>query len=256
MSTSRYDSLQISANRRFLKGLTLSGAYSYAGGTGNNYVGDSGSVSNSGIYTQLSPKLARSRNTLVQHHAAVFSYTFDVPKGSKLLPSAVSRQVLDGWQIQGVSTFATGQVQNVIFTTTDNFDFSGGGEVCGTGIVQSGSAVLSRDKRTINQWFDTSVFKRPSGRGDLGNNCDNAKFTNPGFNNHDLSLFKKFQLHSEKRQLEFRWETFNTFNHTQFSTIGTTAQFDPTGKQTNTTFGTATAARDGRKMMFGLKFIF
>jgi hypothetical protein len=97
---------------------------------------------------------------------------------------------------------------------------------------------------------------RPTGRGDVGNNCNNAKFTLPGFNNHDLSLFKKFPLKNEKRYFEIRWETFNSFNHTQFLTVGTTAQFDPTGKQTNGTFGKVTAAKDARKMMLGIKFTF
>jgi len=180
-------------------------------------------------------------------------------KGSKLIPGAVSRQAFDGWQFQGVSTFATGAVSNVSFTTSDGFDFTGGGESCG--IVQTGNAALPRDQKTQDpatsgSWFNTSVFKRPSGRGDLGNNCSNAKFTLPGFNNHDLSLFKKFKLGSEKRTLEFRWETFNSFNHTQFSAVGTTANFAADGTQTTTTFGKATAARDGRKMMFGLKFAF
>ena len=222
----------------------------------DNYVGVAGNGTTTGVYRQLSPKFNRSRNTLVNHHAAVFSYTIDLPKGSRVMPNAVGRQILDGWQVLGVSTFATGPVSNVTFTTTDNFDFSGGGEVCGTGTVQTGSAVLPRDQRTVDSWFNTAVFKRPSGRGDLGNNCDNAKFTQPGFNNHDLSLFKKFSLGNEKRTLEFRWETFNALNHTQFSTIGTAAQFAADGSQTNTTFGKATAARDGRKMMFGLKFNF
>ncbi len=253
---SRYDSLQVSANRRFAQGIMFSAAYTYAGGMSDNFVGTSTSATNTGVYQQLSPKFNRSRNTLVNHQVAVFSYTIDLPKGSRLLPNAVGRQILDGWQILGVSTFANGQVSNVTFTTTDNFDFSGGGEVCGTGIVQTGRAVLPRDQRTVDTWFNAAVFQRPSGRGDLGNNCDNAKFTQPGFNNHDLSVFKRFPLKSEKRNLEFRWETFNTFNHTQFSTIGIAAQFAADGTQTNTTFGKATAARDGRKMMLGLKFSF
>ena len=164
--------------------------------------------------------------------------------------------MLDSWQIQGVSTFAAGQISNVNFGTTDGFDFSGGGEVCGTGIVQTGNAVLARDQRGVDNWFNTAVFQRPSGRGDIGNNCNNGKFIQPGYNNHDLSLFKRFPLKSEKRSLEFRWETFNTFNHTQFKTVGVTATFDPTGRQTNGTFGKITEARDPRKMMFGLKFIF
>jgi hypothetical protein len=145
-------------------------------------------------------------------------------------------------------------VSDISGGTQDGFDFTGGGESCGT-YVQTGNAVLPRGERNIDQWFNTSVFKRPIGRGDIGNNCNNGKFLLPGFNNHDLSLFKTFRF-SESKTLQFRWETFNTFNHTQFSTIGTTAQWSVAGLQTNGTFGKATAARDGRKMMFGLKFIF
>jgi hypothetical protein len=250
--TGRYDSLQVSANRRFSQGLMFSASYTYAGGTQNHANGNA-----TQMYQQLDPSNNRSRNTLVNQHAAVFSYTVDIPRGSRLLmPNAVGRQLLDGWQVLGVSTLANGQVSNVTFTTTDNFDFNGGGEVCGTGIVQTGNATLDRDKRTVDSWFNTSVFQRPSGRGDLGNNCNNAKFKLPGFHNHDLSLFKKFPLKSEKRSLEFRLETFNTFNHTQFNTVGTAAQYTPTGAQTNTTFGKVTSARDARRMMMGLKFVF
>ena len=250
--TGRYDSLQASANRRFSQGVMFSAAYTWAGGTQNTANGSA-----TQLYQQLAPSNNRSRNTLVNQHAAVFSYTIEIPKASRfLLPNAVGRQILDGWQILGVSTMANGQIGNVGFTTTDNFDFSGGGEVCGTGIVQTGNATLPRGQRSVDQWFNTSVFQRPSGRGDLGNNCNNGKFKNPGFHNHDLSVFKRFPLMSEKRSLELRVETFNTFNHTQFSAIGTTAQFTPAGAQTNTSFGRATAAREGRRMMMGLKFVF
>ena len=99
-TSSRYDSLQVSANRRFLQGFTFSGAYTYAGGTSN------------GIFQQLSSSLNRSRNS-VQHHVAVFSYSVELPKGSRLMPGAVTRQVLDGWNFTGISTFATGSVSNV-----------------------------------------------------------------------------------------------------------------------------------------------
>ncbi len=248
----RYDSLQVSANRRFSQGLMFSAAYTYAGGTQNHANGNA-----TQMYQQLDPVNNRSRNTLVNQHAAVFSYTVDIPKSSqRIMNNAVGKQILDGWQILGVSTLANGQVSNVSFSTSDNFDFSGGGEVCGTGIVQTGNATLARDQRGVDNWFNTSVFQRPSGRGDIGNNCNNAKFKMPGFNNHDLSLRKVFPVSGDKRYLEFKLETFNTFNHTQFSSIGTAALFNATGVQTNTTFGRATAARDGRKMVMGLKFIF
>jgi hypothetical protein len=244
-TTSRYDSLQVSANRRFYRGFQLSGAYTYAGGTSNGW-------------NQLNPlpsSAARSRNDTVQMHVAVFTYTVELPKGSRLIKGAVARHALDNWQFQGVSTFTTGQISNISASYSDNFDFSGGGETCGS-VIQTGSAVLPRDQRGVDNWFNTAVFQRPSGRGQIGNNCGNAKFTQPGFNNQDFSIFKKFNLHSEKRTLEFRAEAFNALNHTQFSTVGTSATFNPAGQQTNTTFGRITATRDARKMVFGLKFAF
>jgi hypothetical protein len=103
--------------------------------------------------------------------------------------------------------------------------------------------------------FNTSVFQRPSGRGDIGNNCGNAKFRLPGFNNHDMSLFKNFPIR-EGKVLQLRWEIYNTFNHTQYSSVNTTATFNPQGVQTNTSFGKVTAARDERRMQLALRFTF
>jgi hypothetical protein len=245
-TTSRYDSLQVSANRRFSRGFQMSAAYTYAGGTSKGWNQNN----------PLPSSAANSRNTSVQMHVAVLTYTVELPRGSRLIKGAVASQILDHWQIQGVSTFTTGLVSDVSASFSDSFDFSGGGETCGI-YNQTGSAVLPRDQRGVDNWFNTAVFVRPPNvRGQIGNNCNNAKFTLPGFNNQDISVFKKFNLHSEKRTLEFRAESFNTLNHTQFSTVGTSATFNATGQQTNTTFGKVTAARDGRKVMLGLKFSF
>jgi hypothetical protein len=44
---------------------------------------------------------------------------------------------------------------------------------------------------------------------------------NPGVNNTDLSLSKRFALKSEKRAITFRWERYNTFKSHQYSGINT-----------------------------------
>ena len=46
---------------------------------------------------------------------------------------------------------------------------------------------------------------------------------NPGINNTDLSLFKNFYIGDpdKGRQIQFRLEAFNVFNHTQFAGINT-----------------------------------
>jgi hypothetical protein len=42
----------------------------------------------------------------------------------------------------------------------------------------------------------------------------------PGIANWDISAMKRVYV-GENRSLEFRWETFNTFNHTQWSSVNT-----------------------------------
>ncbi|HEX2489382.1 MAG TPA: hypothetical protein VHR27_08260, partial [Blastocatellia bacterium] len=70
--------------------------------------------------------------------------------------------------------------------------------------------------------------------------------------------FKNFRIGGENGvSMQYRLEMYNAFNHTQFSGVDTTAQFNPnTGAQTNTRFGQYTAARDSRRIVMGLKVNF
>jgi len=113
--------------------------------------------------------------------------------------------------------------------------------------------VLSKDARSITQFFNTAAFALPS-KGTLGNEA-RYSFRGPGINNWDIALFKNFKI-KERVQTQFRLETYNTFNHTQFSTLDTAAKFDATGKQTNTRFGQITAARNPRRLQLALKLTF
>ena len=63
----------------------------------------------------------------------------------------------------------------------------------------------------------------------------------------DISLAKDIKVHEDIR-FQFRAETFNIFNHTNFLTVNTT--------RTSTQFGQVTAFRDPRLIQFGLKFYF
>ncbi|HUK15484.1 MAG TPA: carboxypeptidase-like regulatory domain-containing protein [Bryobacteraceae bacterium] len=239
----RWDSLQVQASRRFVGGIQLQGAYTYDGGTGGCW------------YQFLSSNLCRTRNTNMGSQVFNLNFVVAVPNGSRVLPGTVAKTMLDGWQVSGNTLFANGPTQTVTLATTDGFDFTGGGVSCGAD--QTGNANLPWGSRTISQWFNTSVFQRPIGRGDYGNNCTGNQFRAPGFNNWNVALFKDFHpFKSEQRVLEFRWETFNTFNHTQFSTINSAADFNPAGQQVNAQFGKATAASPSRVMQGSLRIRF
>jgi carboxypeptidase family protein len=242
--SSSYNSVQTQLTRRFTGGFEASASYTWARGfaTGIN---------------QNNPLPSYTANTRsdIQEHVLVASYSIDVPDGSKLIPGKAAAWVLDNWRISGITTFATGGISNVTVSSFgDSFDFSGGGETCGN-IVQTGDANLPSGERTVDRWFDTSVFQRPSGRGGIGNNCYNDKVHLPGFNNHDLSIFKDFRMRGNQK-MQFRWEIYNLLNSTQFNAVNTAAQFDAAGRQTNVNFGKVTSARNERRMQLSLRFVF
>lgn len=55
----------------------------------------------------------------------------------------------------------------------------------------------------------------------------------PGLQNWDMSLFKNIALRSESRRLQLRLEAFNAFNHTEWGTFNTSAQFNAAGNIVN-----------------------
>jgi hypothetical protein len=61
----------------------------------------------------------------------------------------------------------------------------------------------------------------------------------------------------ERYRAEFRAEAYNIANHTQFSGVNTTAQFDPkTGLIGNALFGQYTSTRLPRRMQLALRVTF
>jgi hypothetical protein len=80
-------------------------------------------------------------------------------------------------------------------------------------------------------------------------------------NNWDVTFAKNFPM-GERRRLIFRAEMYNIWNHTQFSGLNTTIQYDyPQWKagnlvQSNNQLGRYTSARDPRRMAMTLRFEF
>jgi len=135
--------------------------------------------------------------------------------------------------------------------TVDSTDISGGGD--GVRVIVLSDPILPRSQRTPQRCFNTDAFARPP-VGTYGNAPVDV-FRGPGINNWDLSILKLFPIR-EKLRLQFRWELYNAFNHTQFSGVDSSTRFDLSGKQTNTRFGAVTSAHDSRRMQGSLRLIF
>jgi hypothetical protein len=91
------------------------------------------------------------------------------------------------------------------------------------------------------------------------------QLTGPGRNNWNMALLKDFELPwfgPERSRLQFRWETFNTFNHPQWQWINTgCSDLTPPGApcgdpENNLRNGQVNAAWPARIMQFSLKFLF
>ena len=82
------------------------------------------------------------------------------------------------------------------------------------------------------QWWDQGTVAQPqysqlfaNGESGMFGNMGRNMLTGPGRNNFDLALEKNFQtpwFRGEHGTVQFRLETFNTFNHTHALTRGAT----------------------------------
>ena len=239
---SNYHSLQVSANRRFSRSVQFGLAYTYS--KMMNYSGIP-------LYRPLRV-WSYGKDFGDQTHNLVTNFTWDVPKASKLVPNPLVHHVFDDWQVSGIAAFVSGTPSGIGFSTTDSTDLTGGGD--GQRVIVTGPARLAHGDRTFDRWFNTSAFARPA-LSDPGNAPRDVS-RGPGVNNWDISLFKRIPLRKEDRFLQLRWEMYNAFNHTQFSSVDSGARFDPQGNQVNGRFGQLTAARAARVMQAALRFSF
>jgi len=259
----RYDSMQVKLQRRFAAGLELDGNYTWAK-----------SFAYDGWSQLLARQLFRGPASIDQTHVVNISYVYNLPRFSKWMPGRFARLALDEWQLSGITTFASGFPQNIALTTSNSFDFTGGGDISNLAtsntsatngaaeVVLTCSPQLGHGDRNFAQFFNTSCVSAPSGRGQYGNIFNGAAIRGPGFGNYDVSIFKKFTI-KEKREFQFRWEVYNILNHAEASTISTTARFTcasttscANASQTNASFGQVTATLPERRMQGSLRFTF
>ncbi len=240
--SSNYHALLMTVNRRFNSGLQFGMSYSFS-----KYL-DYSSVP---IYRPLHT-WGYGFNGADQTHNVSFNYTYNLPKASSKLPNnLLVRTMFDGWILSGVSQFVSGSPLAVGFSTVQGTDMTGGGDGQRLNIVGNPNVNGS----TFGAWFNRAAFAVP-GRGDPGNASKNS-VRNPGVNNNDVSINKRFNFKSDARYFQFRWEAYNVFNHTQYSGLNATARYDlTTGQQVNALFGQVTSTRAPRVMQGALRFVF
>jgi hypothetical protein len=234
--TNRYNSLQLQANKRFSRSLTLNFTYTWSKLTEQL---SRLNPSDEELEDRISPDDRPHRFTL----AAV--YLIPIGRG-RMLGSDMNRfvdAIIGGWQLNGTYEWQQGQPillsQPLFFegdvTQVESFagQRNGAGEKYGIGPLRA---------------FDTDGFFRPTSSSlrTVPTTLDNLRHM--PFTSVNLSVSKSFQL-GEGKRLQFRAEALNAFNHPYFIDINV----DPS----NASFGLFSTQRNlPRDIQLGVKFTF
>jgi len=263
--SSNYHSMQLSLNRRFGDKLTIGGNWTWS--KVMDYAAGGGGPFGGGASAFMPDELFYGKASTDRTHNVVINWTYKMPGLSNHIGNnIIAKQVFDGWQVSGIATFISGTPQSVSWSTNVPGTDVTGSDVSTTRVDLTGNPILS-NPTGIQSLLNTTAVSVPlygaanCEYGDLFTcgfgNAPKDVFRGPGTNNWDISIFKNFQLgSSEERSLQFRWETYNTFNHTQYSSVDTSGVFNSSGEQISTTFGQYNGAASARKMVFALKLKF
>jgi hypothetical protein len=233
---SQYHSMQLSVNRRYAKGFTVSTNYTLAD--------LKGTIDGPELvpffhpqFEEIVDRLRYGRLDTFRRHRFVTSWVYSLP-GPK---TGVASATLGGWEVSGFYQWQSGQP----FTIVSGRDNAGWG-------LGSNRAIYTDQPYDPPAGSDPTLWFNPAAfavnpNGSFGDTL-RGEFFGPSRSTVDLALSKRFGF-TDSMNLQFRAEFFNLFNTVNFNNPGVTVA-------TSATFGRITAAQDPRILQFGLKLVF
>lgn len=236
-----YHSLQTGVRFENKWGLTTQLAYTWS------HLIDDVTNDLGGLPNPFNTRYARGSGGFDRRQIFNVSYVYALPfyqHGSNMAAKAI----IGGWGISGVTVAESGTPQNIAYSGSDTLGLGGG-----TSNRPNLIAPITYP-HTQTAWFSTSSYADPlapwaggTGQGFGAAGKDNV--VGPHLINFNLSLTKTIPLTGhEGPNIELRFESFNTFNHTQF------AGMDASNHDSN--FGQITSVYSNRILELGGKFHF
>ncbi len=247
-TTSRYNSLQTSLNRRFAQGLQFQVAYTWSRCTddGSSPLGSISGGNTSSLYEN--PYMRDPYDKGLCYFNATSNLRIN---GVWALPFH-GNQLVEGWQLSGILTQSTGLPFSV-YDGADDVGYAGSGNPRPNYV-----AGCDVNTRTVHQWFNPACFsiQAPGTLGNVGRDT----VIGPGLAQLDVALVKDTRIPkiSEAFRVQFRAEAYNIVNHPQFGQPGN-AIFSSIKGVANSSAGIISSIAPNstaRQIQFGLKFLF
>ena len=217
-----------------------------AGYTHSKSLDDSSSLSEE--INPIDPSLSRGLSAFDLRHNFVVSYTYRLPESM----FGHKNRWTEGWAVSGVTRASTG----LPVTLYNNNDTSLIGSIpnginnngLDTPDFTPGNLQINNNPRNGRPAFNTGLFSLPA-LGQIGT-AARRFFSGPGMCNFDVALQKDLRL-TESKSLQFRMESFNTFNHSQFFGASSVD-----GNISDATFGHVVSSMPPRIVQLAAKFTF
>jgi len=237
IASSAYNGLQASLEKRFSHGLQFVAAYTF--GKSLDYASTF-----ENLVDPVNPKRNRARSLFDASQRFVFSYVWDLPIPKR---EGFAGKLVNGWQMSGITTFQSGFPIRITeqddIELQSSFDFETPGQ---PNIAEPFKKLNPRGPGNLG--FNPSAYTEDTVPPGTIGNAPRTMCCGPGINNWEMG-FQKMTPITERVNLEFLAQFFNTFNHAQF--------FQPDGNITDgPDFGRVKRARDPRLIQFGLKLSF
>lgn len=251
--SSSYNAFLLTVRKRYSNGLQFDVNYTY-GHSIDNLSTVTNTVIGGLVCDVRNLRECRGDSDFDLQHSISANGVYDLPFGrgrqfASQIPGWLN-QIIGGWQFSTIATWRTGFPFS---TSTDAFPvnffvnspalFTGSGSALKENIHTDSTGAI---QLFANPTAAQGAFSFTNG----GETGSRNTLRGPGFWNFDTSLSKSFTMPwKESQKLQFRWESYNAFNHTNFA--------DPSADINAGTFGQITSqAGSNRVMQFALRFDF
>ena len=245
---SSYHGGEVTLEKRFSRGLSFRGAYTYAKSIdlAQEHLFSGGS--NSFMQNARDLRQQRGRSDFDYRHRFSSSFLYELPfgEGKPFVSDGPLSYIVGGWRLSSIVNMRSGR-PFTIFAATNNGLVGNRGGLANAVADCLFDGSLQSSLRSVDLWFNPNAYSVPT-PARLGN-CGRNTLDGPGLKNLDFAVARSFNYFGEGRSLEFRWEVFNATNTPQFG-------LPERNRASSSVARISTLAGDPRVMQFALKFYF